>query len=454
MNLKKNIFCLALVALFATAPAFADDGLSLLRDEETEQYLKTMSTPIFKQAGLSPETVKFVLVDSLEMNAFVAGGQNIFLYTDLILKTDNPEELLGVIAHETGHIADGHLFRGRMESSNMSMQAILTQVLGAAVAIGARAPEAGIAISSASNSLLMRTMLRHTRTQEGSADRAGVRYLEGSGLPVTGFLSFMKKLGAQELIPESEQSEYVQTHPLTQDRIDSLAHAVEEGAPGQVPPDWVEMHKRLKAKLLGYLFPDRMLLEKDSSVATQYGRAVAYFRKHQLDLALETLAPLIKNEPKNAYFHELKGQMLMENGRIDDAIAAYGEAAKLAPAAGLIRIAYAHSLLESRTDKEARTAESIRQLTAALQSESQSPDLHHMLAIAYGKQGQEGLSRLNLAEEALLLNKQDFAKREALLAKTHLKAGTPAYQRALDILHVMDKEKDRRPDGDDKKDEF
>lgn len=443
MSFKKSILCLALVALLGAAPAYAaGDDLAIIRDEEIEQSLKTMCTPIFKQAGLSPQTVKFVLVDSPEMNAFVAGGQNIFLFTDLMLKTDNPEELLGVIAHETGHIADGHLFRGRAEASNLSAQAILTQLLGVAVAIGARAPDAGIAISSASNSLLTRTFLRHTRTQEGAADRAGVRFLEGAGIPVTGFLSFMKKLGAQELIPESEQSEYVQTHPLAQDRIESLQHAVDEHPGGTVPPDWVEMHRRMKAKLLGYLFPDRMLVQKDASVATQYGRAIAWFRKHQLDKATETLAPLLKAEPNNAYFHELEGQMMFENGRIEDAIAAYGTAARLLPSSGLIRIAYAHSLLEARDRQEERTNEAVRQLIAALEIENQVAEPHHLLAIAYGKQGQVGLSRLHLAEENVLRGKPEIAKREALLAKTNLKKGTPAYQRALDILQVVDKEKD------------
>ena len=434
---RKLIICSVFLTLVGSVPVYAADDMNILRDEETEQDLKIMITPIFKQAGLSPDTVKFIIVESNEMNAFVAGGQNIFLYTDLMLKTDNPEELIGVIAHESGHIADGHLFRGKADMAHLSTEAILANILGVAVAIGGHAPDAGMAVSSASNNILTRTLLRHTRTQEGSADRAGVRFLQGAGLPVTGFLSFMKKLGSQELIPESEQSEYVQTHPLTQDRIDSLQHAVDDGPPGKTPPEWYELHRRIKAKLLGYLFPDRALQDKDTSTSAQYGHAIAWFRKGQLDKALASVDPLISLEPKNPYFYELKGQMLFENGRIEDSIPAYAKAVEFAPFSGLIRIAYAQSLLESKVQKDERLTEAVKQLNAALDSEKQDSTPHHMLAIAYGKQGQEGLSRLQLAEEALLQGNSAFAKREASLAKANLKKGTPAWQRAMDILDLV-----------------
>jgi predicted Zn-dependent protease len=449
MTLSKKLFTVLILLAFACIrPAQAADDMNLIRDEEIEQSLKTMSKPVFDQAGLSADTVKFVLVDNNELNAFVAGGQNIFLHTGLILETQNPEELIGVIAHETGHIADGHLFRGQSDMSNLSLEAMLANILGVAVAIGAHAPDAGAAIGSAGNSLLLRTALRHTRTQEGSADRAGVRFLQGAGLPVTGFLSFMKKLGSQELIPESEQSEYVQTHPLTQDRIDALQHAVDEGRPGKVPPEWVELHRRMKAKLLGYLFPDRSLQDKDTSVAAQYGHAIAWFRKGQIGKSLAILDPLLKAEPQNAYFHETKGQILMENGRIEEAIASYAQATALAPSSGLIRIAYAHSLLEARGQNKERLLEAVKQLTFAINHEKHASEPHHMLGIAYGKLGEEGLSRLHLAEEAMMQNKPDFARREANLAKKFLTKGTPAYQRMLDILDDLDR-KEKKPEKKD-----
>lgn len=435
MAFLKTLLILLLATLLSTQ-AMAGSGMSLIRDEEIERSLRTMTKPVLHQAGLSPEAVRFVIVESSDLNAFVAGGQNIFLFTHLVLETKNPEELIGVIAHEAGHIADGHLFRAQAEISDLSLQAMLANIIGVAVAIGARAPGAGVAIGSAGSSITERQFLRHTRTQEGAADQAGVRFLLGAGLPVTGFLSFMQKLSSQELLPESQQSEYARTHPLAQDRIDYLEHVVAEKPAGATPEAWAELHRRIKGKLLGYLFPDRALQAKDDSVATQYGRAIAWFRKGQIDNALAALEPLIKAEPENPYFYELKGQILLSNGRVEEAISAYQKAVSFAPFSGLIRIAYAHSLLQSKNSKNERLAEAVKQLTLALQKEKQLSEPHYMLAVAYGKMGQEGLSRLHLAEEALMQNKPEFAQREANLARAHLKKGTPSYQRALDILET------------------
>ncbi|MFH1157500.1 MAG: M48 family metalloprotease [Pseudomonadota bacterium] len=445
--LKKTLAGIALLTLFGVAPACAG-GMNLLRDEEIEQALKTMSLPVFNQTGLDADTIKFVLVDDPEMNAFVAGGRNIFLHTGLILETQTPAELAGVIAHEAGHIADGHLFRAQAEISSLSLQAMLANLLGVAVAIGTPSPDAGVAIGSLGANIANRDFLRHTRTQEGSADQAGTRYLQKAGLPVSGFLSFMKKLSSQELLPESRQSQYVRTHPMTQDRIDFLQHVVDENPQAGTPPAWDELHRRMRAKLEGYLFPDRALREKDDSAATQYGRAIAWFRKGKLDKALAVLDPLLKAEPKNPYFHELRGQMLFENGRIEEAVPAYAQAAKLAPFSGLIRIAYAHSLLESKANEKERVAEAIRQLTRALGKEKQMSGPHYLLAVAYGKQGQTGLSNLHLAEEELMQNNPVRAKRAARLALSGLKKSTPAYQRTLDILAALEK-KEKNPEKND-----
>ncbi|MBU6474665.1 MAG: M48 family metalloprotease [Alphaproteobacteria bacterium] len=437
--IKKLLFCLVLLGCVGVARAYAQagGGMVILRDAETEHDLKTMMTPVFKQAGLVPDNVNIIIVESDEMNSFVAGGQNIFLYTRLILDTSNAAELLGVMAHETGHIADGHLFRGAIDASNLSVEAILADLLGVAVGIAGRSPDAGIAIGAGGNNMVSRLYLRHTRTQEGSADRAGVRFLQGAGLPVTGFLSFMKKLASQELLPETEQSAYLQTHPLTQDRIDALQHAVDTGPPGKIPPGWDEMHARIVAKLRGYLYPNRELAIHDNSIATRYGHAVAWFRNDRPDKALDTLAPLIKAEPQNPFFEELKGQILYENGHIEESIPPYAEAVKLAPWSGLIRIAYAQSLLQSHEDVKARLAEAVRQLDLSLETEKQNPEARHLLAIAYGKQGDIGQSRLQLAEEAVLENNAAFARREAALAKMLLKKGTPSFQRAQDILDLL-----------------
>ncbi len=427
---------LALLLALSTHQATAANGPALIRDAEIEQSLRTMSTPVFKQAGLSPQTVRFVLVENNELNAFVAGGQNIFLHTGLILKTENAEELVGVIAHETGHIALGHLFRQKEEIENLSFESMLIGLFGLAVGLSSGKADVGIASMQAGQNIALRQFLRHTRTQEGSADQAGVKFLQGSSLPVTGFLSFMEKLKNQELLPESEQSEYVRTHPLTQDRVDFLEFTVAQEKPRQTPEEWQALHRRMKVKLLGYLFPDRALQDRSDSVEARYGRAIAYYRQNKIDKATDLLDPLIKEEPENPYFYELKGQMLLEHGRIAESLPFYEKAVTFAPKSGLIRAAYGHALLEAG---EKYFTEAVKQLSLSLETEPRSPSTHRMLAIVYGKQGKEGLSRLHLAEAALLRGDPITAIQEATRAQKALGKGSPGGLRAQDILSLADK---------------
>ncbi len=452
---KTCLFITALIfsLLASAASAEAAGGMSILRDEETESDLRTFCRPIFQQAGVSPEAVRFVLVDQNDLNAFVAGGQNIFIYSGLILETSNPEELLGVVAHETGHIAHGDLFRMKEEIRDATVQTILMSLLGLAGAAASGSSDAAAAVLSGAGTYGTRVILRHNRMAETAADQAGVRFLEDSHLPITGFLSFMEKLKNQELLPESQQSEYVQTHPLTQDRVNFLENMVAQakGSDAHVPPAWVEMHARLKAKLMGYLFPDRALADKGTSIASQYGRAVATYRLGRSDAALAQLEPLIKAEPQNPYFYELKGQILFEHAKVDDAVAAYAKAAQYAPRSGLIRTAYGHALLESKTNEKANTAEAIRQFEASLQTEKKEPAIHRYLAIAYGKQGNQPEAQLHLAEESLMQGKFDFAFRQAKLARQGLPKNSTGWLRADDILDAAiraRKDKDKHDHGE------
>lgn len=422
---------LALAVVLGRAAVAAGGGVTIIRDQEIEQALKTLALPIFRQAGLSPDAVRFILVQKDELNAFVAGGQNIFVYTGLILKTESAAELAGVLAHETGHIALGHLFRTHEAAENLSFQAILAQVLGVAAAIGTGSGAAGMAVASAGQTAALRGILTHSRTQESAADQAGVRFLTGGGLPVGGMQSFMEKLKSQELLPESRQSEYVRTHPLTQDRVDFLKEAASR-APDPAPPaDWGKLHARMKAKLTGYLYPDQALTDRSETPDARYARAFARYRKGEAEKALSLLDALIREEPSNPYLHETKGQILFETGKAAPAAAAYAEAVRLAPSAGLIREAYGRALLES-----GRPQEAIAALQKALVAEPRFSPIHYFLAIAYGKTGQEGLSRLHLAEKYAMEGRKDFAAREARLALEALPKTGASAQRARDILEV------------------
>lgn len=439
---------IALIIFFSAAPAAAQSAPRLIRDEEIESTLHTLSRPVFEQAGISPQTVRFILVEDDALNAFVAGGQNIFIHTGLILKTANPEELIGVIAHETGHIALGHLFRLGENVENLSLQALLSNILGVAVAVGTGSGEAGMAVSSAGQTMALRNILSHTRTQESSADEAGVRFLRSAGMTTEGLLSFMQKLADQELLPESQQSRYVRTHPLTQDRIDFLKHVTEEQGPAnKASPALVSLHSRMKAKLQGYLYPDRALQDKSNTPDAQYARAIALYRKGQTEKSISILEPLIKQEPQNPYLHELKGQILFEGGKVDAALPAYIKALEGAPNSSLIRTAYAHALLEKKPSSPQTLETAIKELQKSLSKDPRQVGAHRFMAIAYGKLKNDGMMRLHLSESYLLQNKLDFAKKEALLAQKTIPAKTAAAQRVEDILDLVEKkQKNKKKD--------
>jgi predicted Zn-dependent protease len=447
MMMKRFLIALALIALVTVSARADAAGMGVIRDEEIEQSLRIFGKPVFDQAGLSPSAVKFILIDQNELNAFVAGGQNIFFFTGLILRTKNPAELIGVMAHETGHIANGDLIRMRSEMEDLSFQMMAATLLGIAIGAASGSGEAGMAVISAGSSVGQRTALRHSRIQETAADQSAVAYLKGARMPVSGLVSFMEQLADQELLPESQQTEYVRTHPLTRDRISSLEHAADgyKGAP--MPAAWNDLHARMVAKLKGFLLPDQALQDKGTSVPARYGRAIALYRKGKIDDALKLLAPLIKEEPANPYFLELKGQMLFEYGRIDESLPVYAKAVELAPNSGLIRSAYGHALLESGKDTQKHYAEAVKQLQRALQTEPKDVKTHRFLGIAYGKQGQVGMSHLHLAEEQLLRGKTDFAIREAKLAQQSLAKNSASWVRSGDILEAA-----RRQKKEDKKD--
>jgi len=257
----------------------------------------------------------------------------------------------------------------------------------------------------------------------------------------------MQKLASQELLPESQQSEYVRTHPLTRDRIDFLENAAQKqrGAPA-LPAGWAEKHARMKAKLFGYLFPERMADATGDSIAQRYGRSIALYRRGRTAEALAGIDALIAAEPENPWFHELKAQILFETGRIADSLAPFDRAVTLAPQAGLIRAAYGHALLEAPGKTPARRQAAIAQLQAALRTEPRMARIHRLLATAYGQEGKEGFSRLHLAEEALIRNNTSHARQEALLAQKALPRNSAAWLRAEDILAEIRKkgQKDKK----------
>ncbi|MEM6902401.1 MAG: M48 family metalloprotease [Pseudomonadota bacterium] len=402
-------------------------GLQLLRDSETETLLRDMAAPIFVVAGIGPNAVRISIVNDSTLNAFVTQGLNMFFHSGLLLEAGDAEEVIGVMAHEIGHIAGGHLIRLRGSIRNASRLAILAQILGIAAAVGTGRGEIGAAVITGGQSVATRSILSFSRAQESSADAAAITFLSQAGMTGHGFLRFMETLGEQDLLPANRQVQYARTHPLTRDRVAAIRAAVMQDGRDEigVSEGMQERFRRMQAKLLGYLQP-RVAFQRypanDPSIAGQYARSIALWRTGDAVGALGTIDALIAAEPNNPFFQEQRGQILFESGRIDEAVSAYQIAAEALPEASLIQTAYAHALIETRED--ANLALAVDRLQLSLRREGNSPFAHRLIAIAYGRLGQDGPARLHLAEEALL-------RRDMPAAKGHL-------ERALQSIRADD----------------
>ena len=429
--------CLALAAAGfaalcggARAPNAAE---VLLRDAETENNIKTMAAPIWRAAGLEPNDVGIYLVQDNQLNSFVAGGQAIFINSGLVLRAENPNQLIGVIAHETGHIAGGHVLRAKEAMRNASIESIIAMVAAAGASVLGRsgAPLLGAA------GVGERSFLQFSIAQEATADHAALNFLDRSCQSARGLLKFFEILQSNELLTGERQESWVRTHPLTQQRVQYIRDHVQQARCSNTPdsPASIELLRRIKAKLHAFLDDPSKTLStypsSDHSPIARYARAIAYYRMPKLDLALPEIDGLIRDFPNDPYYRELKGQMLFENGRVRDAMRPYEEAVKLAPSAALLRLSLSQVYIES--GDPALNKRAIAYLNDASRAEGRESQIWRFLAIAYGRDNQIGMAALSLAEEALANGKKKAATQEAIRAQRLLTRNTAAYARAEDI---------------------
>ena len=433
----RNKTIAAIVALVLVQQSAAAENF--IRDTEIEADIRTMVTPIWRAASLEPSALHVYLIEDKQLNSFVAGGQNEFINTGLIMRAETPNQLLGVLAHETGHIAGGHLTRAQEAMRNASIEGIIAMVLGAAASVVGRS---GAALLGAEG-VAQRAFMQYSVTQEASADQAALTFLDRAGQSARGLLQFFQILQGEELLSGVRQDPYLRTHPLTSQRIEYVRNHVEHSRFSDVPDTSanVEMLKRIKVKLGAFTAPPSSTLaaypESDQSVLARYARAIAYYRVPKLEKALPIIDGLIRDYPNDPYFRELKGQMLFENGRIAEAAAPYEEAVRLAPGAPLLRISLAQVYVESSDPKVNKRA--IAYLNDALRSEDKETTGWHLLATAYGRDNQIGMAALALAEEGLSAGKKKDATQQAIRAKALLPKNSASYNRAESIQRDAEK---------------
>ena len=425
-------------ALAEPTPARSAEGLSLIRDAEIEDTIHLYATPLFEAAGLDPESIEIHLVADDALNAFVANGRHMFLFSGLLMESEDPGLVIGVIAHETGHLAAGHLVRVREAHEDASAMVLLSTLLGVAVGV-AGGVDAGAAIATVGSQLAPRDFFRFSRAQESIADQAGLRYLEAIGQSAEGFAALMETLARDEpQFGTASEIPYFLTHPSSRERLHTIkAHIARSRFTGKATdPRLAERQRRVVAKLYGFLAPPRAVHlrypEGDASIHARYARAVAAFRQRLLVDALALMDGLIAEEPANPYFYELRGQMLYETGDVAAALPSYRRAVGLLPEQPLLRAALARALL--KLDAADAWREALHHLDVARRREGDDPVTWNLLGEAHGKLGETALSDVARAEMHYLRGEPRAARRFAERALENLRRGSPEWLRADDIV--------------------
>ncbi|MGH6876495.1 MAG: M48 family metalloprotease [Rhizomicrobium sp.] len=422
----------------ATEPAMAQ-ALELVRDTETERLLKSYEDPILVAAGLDPAAVKMYIVQDPSINAFAAEGQNIFVNTGLLQQLQTPNEVIGVLAHETGHIAGGHLIRDTSAVSK-AMIPMLVGVAAGVAAMIAGAGEGGMALMGLGMTAAQAQFMQFSRVQEATADQMGQKFLRETHQSGQGMLDVFERLADEEAMSAYKIDPMAMDHPASRDRIDLLQRLVDASPYKDVKdsPEAVHAFHMVQAKLAGFLDPVDLVLShyppSDTSEEAHYARAVAYFRQPDLQKALAECNTLIKLEPKNPYFWELLGQIYVDMSRPESGVPPYQKSVDLLPDAPLLRVSLAAAQLA--TEKTALATPALDNLKIALRQENDNSFAWFEAAQAYSELGNEPMANLSTAERYYNAGAMESAARFATLAQKSLTPGSPDWERATDIMAV------------------
>jgi predicted Zn-dependent protease len=430
-----------MLAMAAWQPAAAqeDSGPQVLRDTETELLFRDMSLPLIKAAGLDPHSVNVVLLGDPEINAFVAQGQTVYLQSGLINAADNINEVQGVVAHELGHVVAGDAIRAGQGQKQAVGITILSLLLGVA-AVAAGAGDAGMGVIMAGQRAAIGEMMAFTRGQEATADATASRLLSKAGVSGKGLLDFFAKLQNQEYrLAIYSKDSFDRDHPINSERIQALSQKLKSDPAWNTPTDPAleARFERVKAKLLGYVNPKQAVLkypESDQSIPAHYARAYAYHLSGYPDKAQSEADALLKADPHDPFFLELKGQILLEDGKVQESIAPLREATERSGNAPMIAAMLGHALVETNDPKNFEEAKQI--LKVAVSRDNEDPFAWYQLGIIYDREGDQARAQLATAERNNLQGNPKLALASAQMALKGIPPGTPDYLRAQDIAMV------------------
>jgi predicted Zn-dependent protease len=435
---------LAVAPMAATAQE--NRGPPVLRDTETEQLLREYTRPILRAAGLEKQNIQMVIINQGVFNAFVADGRRIFVNYGAILQSETPNQIIGVMAHETGHLAGGHLAKMREQMAQAQTQMIIAMLLGAgAMVAGAKSggsnsglSNAGAAMFSAPGEVIRRNLLSYVRQQEENADKAGVKFLTATGQSARGMYETFKRFTDESLFAARGSDPYVMSHPMPADRVNALQELAKSS------PYWDKKddpalqlrHDMARAKISAFMERQETTYRRyplsNNSLPARYAHAISTYLHGDLRSALSQIDALIQQQPNNPYFYEVRGQALLEGGKPQEAIAPLRKAVALSNNSPLIEMLLGQALVA--TGNNAYTDEAIAILRAAVARESEAPIGYTQLAMAYGRKGDYAQADLASAQAAYLRGDSKTARDLASRAKTRFAIGTPGWVKADDIV--------------------
>ena len=435
--------CIGLAGLASVPAPTHAQVLSYIRDTEIENLLKDYSRPIFRAAGLGSGRVTMRIIRHDSFNAFVLDGSNVFIHTGTLQQSDTPNQVIGVIAHEAGHIAGGHLAQLRERIARDQTKSLLIKLLGIGMMVaggGGGGAGAGVGVMMGGDELLMRSLLADRRAQESSADQAGLRFLTTTRQSGKGMLETFERFAQQEYISASgvTQDAFARSHPVAANRLAQLRDAVAKSpfVNDKDPAPLQLRHDLMRAKIAGYLERPQIVFNRyptsDQSLPARYARTIARYFQSGLDSALPEVDALLRDRPDNPYFHELKGDFLMRTGKAREAVEPLRRALKLVGDAPLISVRLAQALIGV---DHARGVDEAIALSRKSLVEDPNPQAYRLLANGYYKTGKLPQADLATAEayflEGDVKQAQIFAKR----AQVKLPSGSPEWIRAGDIVN-------------------
>jgi predicted Zn-dependent protease len=445
LKLTALMMAVALAAAPMAAVAQENKGPPVLRDTETEQLLREYTRPILRAAGLEKQNIQMVIINQSVFNAFVADGRRIFVNYGAILQSETPNQIIGVMAHETGHLAGGHLAKMREQMAAAQTQMIIAMLLGAgAMVAGAKSgsnnglTNAGAAMFSAPGEVIRRNLLSYVRQQEENADKAGVKFLNATGQSSRGMYETFKRFTDESLFSARGADPYVQSHPMPAQRVAALEELARSS------PYWDKKddpalqlrHDMARAKISAFMERQETVYRRypmsNNSLPARYAHAITTYLHGDLRSALSQIDALILQQPNNPYFHEVRGQALLEGGKPQEAIAPLRRAVALSNNAPLIEMMLGQALVA--TGNNAYTDDAIKILRAAVARETEAPIGYTQLAMAYGRKGDYAQADLASAQAAYLRGDNKTARELASRAKTRFAIGTPGWVKADDIV--------------------